>query len=86
MSDRFSSSYRETFVALRRDLIENLKTCWAGAPGVDNGTLDQLAISISIVLLELSPDTGAEATTAIFADAKSIARDVLSESTRGARI
>ena len=74
------NSYAATCAAMRQDLINNLKQCWAGATGVDSSTVDKLTNSIADVLLELSPNTGAEATTAIYADAKSIARDVVASS------
>ena len=74
--------YMATFVALRLDLINNLKRCWAGANGADNRTVEKLANSIAIVLLELSPHTEAGSTTAIYADAKSIAMDVVASSMR----
>lgn len=79
------TSYRATFVALRQHLINNLKCCWAGLTVADNETIDQLASSIADVLLELSPDTDTEATHAIYADAKSIAMDVVASSMRYAR-
>ena len=75
-------SYGANFIAIRLDLISNLKRCWAGAGGGDDGTVKKLADSIADVLLELSPDTNADAATAIYADAKSIAEDVIYSSTR----
>ena len=77
-------SYTATFIALRQDLISNLKRCWASARGLDDGVEDKLADSIADVLLELSPDTRADATLSIYADAKSIARDVLAGTAQGA--
>ena len=74
--------YMATFDAMRLDLINNLKSCWAGANGADNGTIEKLTNSIAVVLLELSPNTDADATTAIYADAKSIAMDVVASSMR----
>ena len=75
-------SYLEMFVAVRQDLINNLKSCWIGADGVDSATEDKLADSIVEVLLELSPHTEPDATHAIYADAKSIASEVIAASTR----
>ena len=69
--------YKATVVAMRQDLISNLKSRWSSAERVDDGTVDKLADSIADVLLELSPDTDANATLAIYADAKSIAAEVV---------
>ena len=78
--------YMVTFVALRQGMINNLKLCWAGVGGADSTTMDNLAISIADVLLELSPDPNADAATAIYADARLIAKDVIASSTRQASI
>ena len=71
-------------VAMRQGMINNLKLCWAGASRTDTETMDKLANSIADVLLELSAETDDNATTAIYDDAKSIARDVIASSMRHA--
>ena len=81
-----ADNHMATFVALRQGMINDLKLCWAGASGAYNDTMGELASSIADVLLEISPDTDTEATTAIYADAQSIARDVIASSTRKASV
>jgi hypothetical protein len=68
-------TYKQMYFALREDLINNLKCCWADAREKPANP-EELAASIANVLFELSPESGDDATAAILADAKSIADDL----------